>query len=285
MPFTEASLKAHPIPEVRHTVTPEACILYSLSVGIGDDAEDPRQLRYVYEHDLVANPLMANVLAYPGFWMKAEDTGVDWHRLLHGEQYFELHRPLPVSARLVGRTRVVGINDRGPDKGAFVYTRREVTDADSGEPVCSIEQTTVCRGDGGCGGADPAPRTPAALPDRDADLVCDLAISPRAALLYRLNGDRNPLHVDPEVAARAGYPRPILHGLCTLGHAGHALLRAACDYDASRLRSMAVRFTAPVFPGETLRTEVWREDEGLAFRSKVVERDQVVLGNGRATLS
>ena len=165
MPFTEQSLKAYPIPEVEHTVTPQDCILYSLSVGLGSDPLDERQLRFVYEQDLIANPLMANVLAYPGFWMKAPETGVDWHRLLHGEQYFELHRPLPASARLVGRTRVVGINDRGRDKGAFVYTRRDVTDADSGEPVCSIEQTTVCRGDGGCGGADPAPRKPApALP-------------------------------------------------------------------------------------------------------------------------
>jgi len=285
MPFTERSLKAHPIPEAEHTVTPDDCILYSLSVGIGNDPQDARQLRYVYERDLVANPLMANVLAYPGFWMKAPETGVDWHRLLHGEQYFELHRPLPVSARLIGRTRVVGINDRGPGKGAFVYTRRDVTDADTGEAVCSIEQTTVCRGDGGCGGADPAPRTPEPVPQRAPDLSCDLPISPQAALLYRLNGDRNPLHADPDVASRAGYPRPILHGLCTLGHAGHAVLRAACDYDASRLTSMAVRFTAPVFPGETLRTEIWREDGGLAFRSVALDRDLVVLGNGRVTLN
>jgi acyl dehydratase len=284
MPFTEESLKAYRIPETEQTVTAHDCIFYSLSVGIGSDPTDPRQLRYVYEEGLVANPLMANVLAYPGFWMKAQDTGVDWHRLLHGEQYFELHCPLPVHARLLGRTRVVGINDRGPDKGAFVFTRRDVIDADTGEPVCSIEQTTVCRGDGGCGGSDPPPRKPNPLPEREPDTVCDIPISPQAALLYRLNGDRNPLHADPEVAARAGYPRPILHGLCTLGHAGHAILRAGCDYDASRLKSMAVRFTAPVFPGETLRTDIWREDGDLAFRSRVVERDVVVLGNGRVTL-
>jgi len=284
MAFTEQSLKAYPIPEVSHTITPHDCILYSLSVGLGSDPTDEAQLRYVYEEGLVANPLMANVLAYPGFWMKAPETGVDWTHVLHGEQYFAVHRPLPLSATLLGRTRVIGINDRGEGKGAFVYTRREVTDAASGEAVCTIEQTTVCRADGGCGGADPAPRKPQPVPEREPDAVCDLPISPGAALLYRLNGDRNPLHADPQVARRAGYPRPILHGLCTLGHAGHAILKTACDYDASRLASLAVRFTSPVFPGETLRTEMWHEGGALAFRSRVLERDAVVLGNGRVEL-
>jgi len=280
MPFTERSLKAYPIPEVEHRITAHDCMLYSLSVGMGEDPMDPGQLRYVYEDHLVANPLMANVLAYPGFWMKAPETGVDWHHVLHGEQYFELHRPLPVSATLVGRTRVIGINDRGEGKGAFVYSRREVTDQATGEAVCTIEQTTVCRADGGCGGSDPAPRTPHATPERPADSICDIPISPRAALLYRLNGDRNPLHADPEVARKAGYPQPILHGLCTLGHAGHAILKTACGYDAARLKSMAVRFTSPVFPGETLRTEIWHEDGGVFYRSRALERDLVVLGNG-----
>ncbi len=284
MPFTEQSLKAYAIPETEHTVTPERCILYSLSVGMGADPTDAGQLRYVYEDGLVANPLMANVLGYPGFWMKAEDTGVAWKHVLHGEQYFEIHRPLPVSATLVGRTRVIGVNDRGEGKGAFVYSRREVTDTASGETVCSIEQTTVCRADGGCGGADPAPRKPHRLPERNPDAVCDLQLATNAALLYRLNGDRNPLHADPEVARHAGYPQPILHGLCTLGHAGHAILKTACGYDPARLKSMAVRFTAPVFPGETLRTEMWHEDGGVAFRATVRERDQVVLGNGFAEL-
>ena len=284
MAFSEASLKAYAIEEVEQTVTPEQCMLYSLSVGIGTDPMDSGQLRYVLENDLCANPLMANVLAYPGFWMKGADTGVDWKQVLHGEQYFEIHRPLPTAGTLLGRTRVIGINDRGKDKGAFVYSRREVFDKLAGDLVCSIEQTTVCRGNGGCGGNDAAPRQAHRLPERDADTVCELPISPQAALLYRLNGDRNPLHADPAVAAQAGYPRPILHGLCTLGVAGHAILKSACGYDAARLQSMAVRFTAPVFPGETLRTEIWNEDGGVSFRASVVERNKVVLGNGWVTL-
>ena len=178
-----------------------------------------------------------------------------------------------------------GISDRGEGKGAFVYSRREVTDKATGDAVCTIDQTTVCRADGGCGGSDPAPRKPHAIPGRAPDSTCDIAISPRAALLYRLNGDRNPLHADPEVARRAGYPQPILHGLCTLGHAGHAILRAVCEYDPTRMKSMAVRFTSPVFPGETLRTEIWREDGGAAYRSRALERDVVVLGNGWVELN
>jgi acyl dehydratase len=284
MAFNAESLKAYEIKEVEHSVTPEQCMLYSLSVGIGADPMNAGQLRYVLEDDLCANPLMSNVLAYPGFWMKGEDTGVDWKQVLHGEQFFEIHRPLPTTGTLIGRTRVLGVNDRGKEKGAFVYTRREVFDKASGDALCSIEQTTVCRGDGGCGGDDAAPRQAHRLPARDADMVCELPISPQAALLYRLNGDRNPLHADPAVAAHAGYPQPILHGLCTLGIAGHAILQSACDYDAARLKSMAVRFTAPVFPGETLRTEMWNEDGGVSFRASVIERDKVVLGNGWVTL-
>jgi acyl dehydratase len=112
--------------------------------------------------------------------------------------------------------------------------------------------------------------------------VCDLATIPQAALLYRLNGDYNPLHADPEVARAAGYDRPILHGLCTFGVASHAILRSCCGYDPDRIRSTSVRFTAPVFPGETIRTEMWNNDGGLSFRSRVLERDTMVLGSGWA---
>jgi acyl dehydratase len=282
MAFTYDSLMAYPIPEVREQLSDERCILYSLGVGLGSDPTHAGQLRYVYEEGLVANPFMANVIGYPGFWMKAEDTGVDWKHVLHGEQYFELHRPIPTHAEVVGRSRVVAINDRGPDKGAFVYTDRVVSDAVTDEPICTITQTTVCRGDGGCGGSDAAPRPPHPLPERSPDTRHTLPIAANAALLYRLNGDLNPLHVDPQVATHAGYPQPILHGLCTLGHAGHAILAVACGYEAQRLRSVAVRFTAPVFPGETLRVDVWHETGGVAFCAHAVERDVRVLGNGFA---
>ncbi|MEQ8659765.1 MAG: MaoC family dehydratase, partial [Gammaproteobacteria bacterium] len=141
------------------------------------------------------------------------------------------------------------------------------------------------RGDGGFGGGGKAHAPMAAPPDRNPDMVCDLPTSPQAALLYRLCGDMNPLHADPKVAAAAGFARPILHGRCTMGIAMHALIRSCCDYDATRLRSMQLRFSAPFLPGETLRTEIWREHDSVHFRASAVERAVVVLSNGNARIS
>jgi len=280
MSFDAEQLMEYSIPEATQTLTRRDCMLYALGVGIGGDPTSADQLRFVYEPELRAMPTMANVLAHPGFWMKAAATGMDWQRILHGEQKFTIYKPLPVEGTLVGHTRIKAIIDRGEGRGAYVYLERRVSDEDSGDPVCTLEQTTVCRGDGGCGSIGEVERTRRAIPVRDPDFVCDLATLPQAALLYRLSGDYNPLHADPEVARSAGYDRPILHGLCTFGVADHAILKSCCGYDPNRIRSTSVRFTAPVFPGETIRTEMWNTDGGLSFRSRVVERDAVVLGSG-----
>ena len=283
--LTYDHLMSYPVPEAEQTVTPTDCILYALSLGFGSDPTHPGHLRYVYEDDLHVLPMMANVIGYPGFWIKAEDTRVDWKRVLHGEQAITIHRPLPTSADLVGRTRVTGINDKGEEKGAFVYSRRDVVDRHTDEPVCSLEQTSVLRGNGGCGGDDAPPRPPHRLPERDPDIVCDLAIPPNAALIYRLNGDRNPLHADPAVAIAAGFDQPILHGMCTMGYAGHAIIASVCDYDGDRMRFMSCRFTAPVFPGETLRSDIWIDGEIVSYRTTALERGVTVLGNGRVELT
>ena len=143
--------------------------------------------------------------------------------------------------------------------------------------LATCRATVVLRGDGGFGGAAGPVRPVHPAPTGTPDLAVDLPTRPEQALLYRLNGDDNPLHSDPAAAAAAGFPRPILHGLCTLGVVGHALLRGLAGYDASRVRSLALRFSAPVFPGETVRTEMWRSG---AFRARVLERDAVVVNNG-----
>jgi acyl dehydratase len=280
MPFDAEELMNYPIPEARQTLTPRDCMLYALAVGVGGDPTDAHQLRFVYEPELRAMPSMANVLAHPGFWMKTAKTGMNWRLVLHGEQKFTIHKPLPVEGELVGKTKVKAILDRGEGKGAYVYLERRVLDVASGEPVCTLLQTTICRGDGGCGSSGQVDRTRRAIPLRDPDYVCDLATLPQAALLYRLNGDYNPLHADPEVARSAGYERPILHGLCSFGVASHAILRSCCDYNPDRIRSTSVRFTAPVFPGETIRTEMWHNDGGMSYRSRALERDAVVLNSG-----
>jgi acyl dehydratase len=272
-------------PPVRQTLTRKDCILYALGVGLGADPVDPAQLRFVYEDGLAALPTMAVVLAYPGFWAKDPATGIDWVRIVHGEQAITWHRALPIEAELVGISRVTGIVDKGAGKGAVLYSERKISDAVTGEPYATLAMSAFCRGDGGFGGPS-GPSWPVhAIPERAPDAVCDLPTLPQQALLYRLNGDDNPLHADPAVARAAGFARPILHGLCTLGIAGHALLRSCCAYDPARMRSLALRFSAPVFPGETLRTEMWRDGAVVSFRTRAVERDVVVLNNGRMEIA
>jgi len=282
MPIDPEKLLAWPFEDVEHSYTKRDTILYALGLGFGSDPIDEGELQYVYEENLLAVPSMAVVLGYPGFWLKDPETGIDWKQVLHGEQWLDILRPIPAEGTVIGRTKVTDILDKGADKGAIVYSVRDIIDKASGEVLARASMSTFCRGDGGFGGkAGPTPK-PHALPQTTPDLTCDLATLPQAALIYRLSGDDNPLHADPEVARAAGFPRPILHGLATYGIAARAILKAYCGYDARRLTSLAVRFSAPVYPGETIRVEMWRESGGVAFRAKAVERDTVVLTNGFA---
>lgn len=274
-----------PVQVVEQTWTEKDTILYALGIGLGINPIDEKQLRYVYEDGLQALPTMATVLGSPGFWLKEENTGVDWRRVLHGEQGIVLHRPLSPTAKVVGRTRVTDIVDKGKDKGALIYQQREVDDRTTGERLATLTMTTFCRGDGGFDGPSGPIKERHRLPERDPDMVCDLPTVPQAALIYRLSGDRNPLHADPAVARQAGFARPILHGLCTVGIAGHAIIKTCCDYRGESMRSMDVRFSAPMYPGETLRTEMWRDGVVISFRSRIVHRNVVVLDNGRAELT
>lgn len=276
-------LKNWNVPEIEHGYRAKDTILYALGVGLGADPMDRAQLRFVYEEGLQALPTMAVVLAYPGFWAKNPETGIDWKQVLHGEQGLVLHKPLPASGTVVGKTVIEEIVDKGAGKGALLYSRREVRDKETGALLASLSSTSFLRGNGGFGGPSGPTKPVHSVPERTPDLICDLPTLPQAALIYRLSGDYNPLHADPEVAAAAKFARPILHGLCTFGVAGHALLRTLCAYDPARLKRMEVRFSAPVFPGETVRTEIWREGEGrFGFRCRIVERDIVAINNGLA---
>ena len=262
-------------------------ILYALGVGLGSAPLDRAQLPFVYEGlegGLRALPTMAAVLGYPGFWPREPDTGIDWRRLLHAEQTIELHKPVPPQGRIVGRNRIVALYDRGAGKGAFMGVERRLEDAATGELLATVSQLNLLRGDGGFGGPAGAPPAPHAMPERAPDLSCALPTLPQAALIYRLSGDFNPLHADPAVARGAGFERPILHGLCTMGVAGHAVLRALLDYDARRFAAMRVRFTAPAIPGDTLRTDLWVNGSVVSLRCTAVERDVVVLDRGRVDL-
>lgn len=272
-------------PDLVHRYTERDTMLYALGLGFGQDPMDRGALRFVYEEQLQAVPTMAAVMGSPGIWWRDARTGADAVKLVHGEQDVRLLRQLPVKGGVVARNRVVSLTDKGVGKGAVAVVLRTLLDEASGEPVAESRNVTFLRGDGGFsangGGSDPGPEPLPAVPERAPDVEVSYATRPEAALIYRLSGDVNPLHADPEVAAKAGFDRPILHGLCTYGMAARAVIEKVLDHDAARLKRLALRFTSPVWPGETVRYELWREGATLLrLRASVDGRRTVVLNNG-----
>jgi acyl dehydratase len=279
------TIKNWPIEDVTQHYTERDTMLYALGLGVGEDPLDAEQLCYVYEKNLQAIPTMAAAFAWPKSWMRNPDTGIDYLKLVHGEQDVRWFRPMPVAATILSRTRVSRVCDKGAGKGAVVEVLRDLIDQSSGATLAEVRQVSFLRGDGGFsatdGISDPPPEALGAVPDRVADLQWEVRSPPQAALIYRLSGDSNALHADPEVAAKAGFARPILHGLATYGMACYATLRAASGNDAARLNRLATRFTAPVYPGEAVQFEFWRESENLLrLRARVDARGVVVLNNG-----
>lgn len=262
-------LLSHRFPIIEHRYTRRDTIFYALGCGAGAD-----ELDLVYERDLIALPTLASMLAHPGNWFADPALGLDAVRVVHASERIELAADLPVEAHVTGTQRIVAIHDRGPRRGALVTTQREIRDAKTGHLLATVTQRALCRGDGGMGGDAPAP-VPALMPDRAPDRVVTLQTSPRAAAIFRLMGDDNPLHIDPAFAAAAGFARPILHGLSTLGHAARAILR---DAPGRSVRMMEARFTAPVVPGDRLEVDLWDTSTGRAFRARVGQR--VVIDNG-----
>lgn len=277
-------LKGLAIPDGRQTYNFKDTILYNLSLGYGADPLNRDELPFVYEQELRALPTMAGVLAHPGFWARDLDTGIDWVRLVHSEMALVMHRPLPVEASIVSKSRVLEIADKGQGKGAIVQHERKFIDEATGDLLCTNIQSIFCRGDGGFGGPVTSLPPPHSIPDRLPDQLYDQPTLPGAALLYRLNGDWNPLHANPEIASKAGFDRPILHGLATYGIACKAILATYADHDPTRIASISCRFTRPVFPGETLRTEMWLDGDVVSYRVRVVERDVIAIDHGKAEL-
>ncbi|HEX7891810.1 MAG TPA: MaoC/PaaZ C-terminal domain-containing protein [Ramlibacter sp.] len=280
-------LLAWPFEEVVQQYTARDAMLYALSLGFGDEPLDAVHLRHVLEDRLRVFPTMALVLAHPGPWTANPATGIDRKRVVHGEQSLVIHKPLPLSGTVRSRNRVVAVLDKGVDKGAAIRTERQLHDAVTGELLASIAGTTFCRGDGGFearGGqsAAPAPAATPPRPERAPDAVASLPTRTQAALLYRLNGDYNPLHADPAAARAAGFERPISHGLLSFGLCARMIEES---FPGWHLTAIDARFAKPMFPGETLVTELWRDGEDtLWFRALCKERNVEVLSNGRARL-
>ena len=284
MSLTYKKILNWPFEDVIQSYSERDSIIYALSLGLGFNSTDPGELKFVYEKGLETFPTMAVVMGHPGLWMTNPETGIDFVKVLHGEQHLEIHKSLPTEGSVIGRTRVVEVVDKGADKGALIITERKLFEQESGDLLNTQSATIVARGNGGFGGPGTSGPAPHALPDREPDTVVDIPTSTQAALLYRLNGDYNPLHADPKLAEKAGFKAPILHGLASYGIAARAVLKAFDIEDASKLESIGLRFSAPVYPGETIRTDIWNDGHNVSFRSRVVERDVLVLNNGQAVI-
>lgn len=280
MPIDAQKLVDKKFETIRQSYTEKDCMLYALGVGMGLDPMDEETLRFVYEDGLKVLPSQAVVMAYPGFWAKEEDTKLDWVKVLHAGQEIILHKPLPPSGTVEATTRITEVTDKGERAGALIISDRTVRDAETGEDLCTLVTTILARGDGGFGGEKKISPKTDLIPSREPDEICDLPTLPQQALMYRLSGDFNPLHASPTVAQDAGFKAPILHGLCTLGVLTHALMKTCCDYDPEKFKRMRLRFSAPVYPGDTIRTEIWRDGNEVAFRCRSLEQDKVVINNG-----
>lgn len=281
MPIDIEKLMSFKIPVGRQVVTPEAIALYALSVGVGRDPLDRNQLPYVDPlRGPVVMPSMVLTMAHPGFWMADPRSGVDPEAVLHASQSFTILGELPRSGEVESRSRVTEVFDKGAGSAALIGATTDLRN-ETGRTFARLERVTFVRNGGGFGGQSTPVRARETAPDTAPDHVVDLATDPFQALLYRLNGDLNPLHSDPAVAARVGFAAPILHGLCTMGVVTHAVLAACAGYRSQALRSLRLRFVAPVFPGETIRTEIWSDGH---FRALVPARETVVVDGGSVEL-
>jgi acyl dehydratase len=267
--------------------------LYGVSLGMGSDPLDEDELPYVFEgRGLRAVPSLALTLGWPAFWQDDPATGIDWMRILHGEQHLRLHRALPAQGRVRATHRLRAVEDKGAGKGALIHFDIDLHDAATGDALASLRQVQFLRGDGGCGAWGEAPAPCAAMPaDWQPAQHIDYRTGTQAALLYRLaSRDMMPLHADPQVARHAGFDRPISHGLNNLGLACRALLKHLLPGQPERLRALSVRFAQPSFPGETIRVG-WRVDDSrdggllrVRFRAHALERQVLLMDRGEAEI-
>jgi acyl dehydratase len=282
MSLNYAKIMAYRPADIRASYGARDCILYALGIGIGMDPLDPGQLKFIYEKNLMAFPTLATTLGWMGR-LTDPAFGIDERMVVLADQKVVLHRPLAREATLISRPYVKEIIDKGPGNAAIIQVTRDLTMED-GTLVATVEGSTLARKHGGFGGKVTQSQEPPAIPGRDPDAICDLPTPPNLAQVFRLTGDTNPLHIDPERAKAAGFPRPILHGMASFGVAAHAIVRTLAQYQPERLASIEARFARPVFPGETIRTEMWRSGSEVFFRCRTVERGEVAIDNGLAIL-
>jgi acyl dehydratase len=266
-------------------------MLYALGVGFQRDPMNEAELPFSYESNLVVVPTFATVIprgvarSGNGDGGGRAMSGINYLMVVHGEQRVQIHKPLPPACEVISDERVLGVFDKGKEKGAVIVNERVIKEKATGDKLATLIGTTFARGDGGFGGPKDGAPEPHQLPTRKPDVVHECDTRSDQAFIYALSGDRNPLHRDPKIAKMAGFPRPILHGLCSYGTACRAVISTICKYDPTKITSFDVRFSSPVFPGETIVTEMWVDGNVVSYRSRLKERDVVVLNNGKCTIA
>lgn len=253
-------------------------MFYALTIGLGRDPLDESELPYVFEKDLKIFPTLPLIVGHPGDWMADPRAGITRARVVHGAQRLWTYADMPLGRPVVSTNRVVAVQDKG-DKGAVMIVERQTVDKASGALIARGESSVFCRADGGFGSSSGDVYEFRALPERRPDRSREITTDPNAALLYRLNHDRNPLHADPELARKVGFERPILHGLCTFGLAASTLGRAF----GAPIAAMEARFSKPVLPGDAIAVDMWEDADGAAFRVRVPAREAVALDRGRVS--
>jgi len=270
----------------KYAWTDREVMLYAVGIGMGADPMDEKELSFVNEgyytpRELKVVPTFASVAAWGA---SAGPIDVNRVMVVDGERDITFHRPLPVAANITADSSILGVFDKGKDKGAVIL-RKTVLRNDRGEELATLVASQFARGDGGFGGPSEGQPEPHRIPTRAPDMTVDIPTRPDQALIYRLCGDRNPLHSDPEFARRAGFDRPILHGMCTYGLSCRAVLQTYADYDPLAFRQHVTRFSAPVFPGETVSFDLWKDGNVISLEGRVKSRGVTVIRNGKTVLA
>ncbi len=273
----DLSLVGQKLPPTTFEYTDRDVMLYALGVGAGTD-----ELQYVYENGLKVIPTFGVVPAFPALGGIVSVGKINPMMLLHGEQRVEVRKPFPTAAKVTTVGTISAIYDKG--RGALVVIDAETAD-EAGEVICVNTFGAFVRGEGGFGG-DRGPSGPKNVaPERAPDEVVEMQTLPQQAAIYRLSGDRNPLHIDPNFAKMAGFDKPILHGLCTFGHVARAVIQKYCGGDPDKLKGLETRFSGVVFPGEKIITEMWKESGTQIILRAKTERGEAVLSNAAATVA
>jgi len=284
MPIDPRKAAGGKIPKTESSWTHDDVILYHLGVGAGmEKPVDPRELEYTYEKTLKVLPSFAVFPVFTSLMNMTAVPGLDINLalVLHGEHAIEIHKPIPLTAEVVSEGRIADLYDKG--KAAVIVIDVETREKSTGDKLFTNRSFAFARGEGGFGG-DSGPKARNQPPDRKPDVVTESRTLPQQALIYRLSGDKNPLHADPEFSKMVGYDAPILHGLCSYGMVCKAAVDELLDGAVEKVVGYTARFASVVYPGETIVTSMWKEADKILISAKTRERDTPVLSNSAITL-